>query len=99
MRFNIKKRKKKSKTLTGIKSPNVGDKKHLTRFAYLPVRINDNVVVWLEKYIIVYKYEEFLKKISKHVAPMIRKTIFVKHYDWKIKEKLLNTYLWDKINK
>lgn len=42
MIFNIKKK--------NIKKKEVGDAKVVTRFAIFPMRIDNNTVIWLEKY-------------------------------------------------
>ncbi|MEK6829067.1 MAG: hypothetical protein AABY15_02990 [Nanoarchaeota archaeon] len=41
--------------------PKVGDKKEITKFAFFPVRIDEETTVWLEKYIQVYVAEKRLK--------------------------------------
>ena len=35
---------------------NVGDLKYITNFALFPTRINEETVIWLERYINVYEY-------------------------------------------
>lgn len=46
MRFRFKK-----------KNPNIGDKEYRRSFAWIPTKIHDELWVWLEDYIRVYRYE------------------------------------------
>jgi hypothetical protein len=50
MRFNIKSK------------PKSGDTKVEIRFAFLPKRINDTTIVWLESYIASLEYKPFIHK-------------------------------------
>lgn len=45
MKFNIKPK------------PYLHDKKKVTRFAWFPIRVEDNII-WLEKFIVTYKYQK-----------------------------------------
>jgi hypothetical protein len=38
--------------------PNLGDERRQTSFALFPRRIDDTTTVWLERYVIVFKYKE-----------------------------------------
>ncbi len=39
--------------------PKIGDVKEKIKFAFLPIKVNDNIV-WLEKYIQGYEYKEII---------------------------------------
>lgn len=63
MRWKIKIKQQIDKPmLVGRKGPNIGDIKEKVRFAFLPIKINKENVVWLEKYVEVYEYKLQLKK-------------------------------------
>jgi len=56
MRYKLKEKPKPKPTeIIGRKGPELGDKKSVTKFAYLPKRIN-GYMVWLESYTINYVY-------------------------------------------
>jgi hypothetical protein len=46
---------------TKTPTPNLGDKKEVVRFAFLPTKINDDTTVWLEKYIEIYEFKKVYK--------------------------------------
>lgn len=44
--------------ITGIKGPEIGDKKQKNRFAWLPVKIEKHII-WLESYVEVWEYKKY----------------------------------------
>ena len=68
MRWKIKIKPQDNKPMiVGRKCPNIGDIKEKVRFAFFPVKINKENVVWLEKYVEVYEY-----KIQSKRRPTVR---------------------------
>lgn len=62
MKWKIKEKKKKTykrdPNFKRIPRPEIGDKKEETYYAYFPTKVGVNKV-WLEKYIIVYEFQEY----------------------------------------
>lgn len=48
-------------------SPSIGDILEEKKFAFLPTRIDSNVVVWLEFYNVSYEYEKILSAYEKFI--------------------------------
>jgi hypothetical protein len=46
--------------------PNLGDERRQTSFALLPRRIDDTTTVWLERYVIVFKYKERFSRFHEY---------------------------------
>ena len=62
MRWTNKiKSKKPSRIIVGKKPPEIGDVKEIIKFAFLPTKIGNDNVVWLEQYIKVYVYTKIYK--------------------------------------
>lgn len=64
MRWKINKPKKSKTILIAEKGPNIGDKKEIVKFAFIPKKIDSHNVVWLEKYIEVYEYRVFYRSLD-----------------------------------
>jgi hypothetical protein len=52
MKFQIPKIKKISN------QPKIGEKRQVSKFAFLPKRLDDKTVIWFENYISVQKYKK-----------------------------------------
>ena len=76
-------KKKIDKKEKQIKVENkIGDKKVKIRFAFYPIRIDNNTLVWLEKYISVYKY--CIIDVRKYYKMV---NISIPIYGWKLIER------------
>lgn len=78
------------------KAPIIGDTKEEIKFAFLPVRLNDEDVVWLEKYVKIMEYGPVLCKnyLYPEAPDYIGKHLYEwsEYNDWKFKElKLYGT--------
>ena len=63
MRYKLKEKPKPKPTeIIGRKGPELGDKKSVTKFAYLPKRIN-GYMVWLESYTLNYVFKEVTRSM------------------------------------
>ena len=69
-------------------SPKLGDKKQISKFAFLPVRIiTDNDTesyVWLRKYIEVYEYQIFTNLISINYPYKDSYNRVIEYNDWNL---------------
>ena len=54
---------KASVTKPKPKLPKIGDKKTESRFAWFPVKLNSESLIWLEKYNLHYEFKETKKTI------------------------------------
>ena len=45
-----------------IQTNNIGDVRHVTKFAYLPHKIEDGVWAWLTEYISIEQYSKLYKR-------------------------------------
>ena len=79
MKFNIEKIEKPPKV---VEIYNFGDTKQKIKFSFFPTRIDDETIIWFEKYINIYAYSVVEERPFYKMINVTRPI-----YEWKLKER------------
>lgn len=63
MRWKKNKRQEIKEKIKVIK-PKIGDIKEVIKFALFPTKINNDDIIWLERYIVTYEFKEKMYRVK-----------------------------------
>jgi len=91
MRWKFRNRNKEKEKPDPVMQTDVGDVIEKIRFAFFPIRLNENDVVWLEKYIDVLEYRKIVINIKTYKkiesGSKASHTDNMEHYEWILKNR------------
>lgn len=71
-------------------SPSLYDIKYVTKFAFLPIRLDNNNLIWLRKYKEVYQYQNLIQVIPNNCTCYKKsQTKILEHNEWILINKIL----------